>query len=232
MQLNEFITQLNLSVSEGNNLVTQQDLTAVVWKNNFATKFGQLTVTPVNYENNGTQVLLKVRTDDPNNITRLSPVFGDAGIYGGRFFFGVTGSGSLRYQCTGPVQAGAANAPKVAYWKKGTQAILGLQQYTPVATFHGGNSDEYDSDQGQHTGIYVGADSEGIFILSQNMEGTGQSLVGGLDLRRFPFSPSSSVLIAGANNYYRVMRQPTGCLTSERYLFVILRHSGKLKEGG
>jgi len=204
MQLDEIISQLNLSVFEESDIVTAQALTAVVWKTNFTTKLGQLTAQYVNIWNNGTFIVAKTRTNDPNNITRLSPMFGDAGVYNGRFFFGVTGSGSLRYQCTGPVQAGAANAGQVKDWKKGTQAILGLPQYTPVATFHGNNGTEYNSSQGQHTGIYVGADSEGILILSQNMEGTGQNPVGGLDLRRFPFS--SSHLIAGANNYYRVMR--------------------------
>jgi len=204
LRLDEIISQLNLSVSEENNLVAPQALTNLVWKTNFTTKLGQLTAQYVNTWNNGTFLIAKTRVDDPNNITRLSPTFGDAGVYNGRFYFGVTGSASYRYQCTGPVQAGVVNAPGVEYWKKGTQAILGLDKYTPVATFHGGNNDEYNSSDGQHTGIYVGADSEGILILSQNMEGTGQKPVGGLDLRRFPFSSPS--LIAGANNYYRVMR--------------------------
>jgi len=209
MDINQKLQQLNLTYSvnptpPGNGYIYPQ------WKIDFITKLLQLTITTTN----GGNVFGTVRTDDPNNKSRLDPEFGDAGVYshnGGtqRFYFEPKNSQpENKRQCVALIQGGSYNVGPTKHWRDGPPASAGLPRFSIVATFHGSDKDSgepryNDLEKGhQHVGIYVGADSQGIYLLSQNMEGTGSNPVGGIDLRRFLFSSSHPT--GGANNYYRV----------------------------
>jgi len=189
MKLHQLIEQL--SVTQYENLVSPQSgNSTLTWKQNFLTKFGQVTITEKDEMHNGTKILAVARTNDPNNITRLQPEFGTVLIeppYLTLHRSTITSANeNLKRQCVALVQAATTNSVKVEKWIRGTPAINGLEQWSIIATFNGPGTTYWNSVM--HTGFYVGSDDEGFYMISQNMNGTGDIPVGGLDLRKFFFS--------------------------------------------
>jgi len=201
MDINQKLQQLNLQVFPDIPLPPDSDFFYPSWKIDFITKILQLTITTTNSGN----VFGKVRTDDPNNKPRLDPEFGKVITEGSHFTFHKHPSieDILKKQCVALIQGGSYNIENTGTWIEGPPASEGLPRFSIVATFHGSGGTEYNSTLGQHVGIYLGADSQGIYLLSQNMEGSASNGKGGIDIRRFRFDSSHATL--GANNYYRVM---------------------------
>jgi len=207
MVLSELLEQI--PNQNENMILPQSGNPPLTWKIDFRVKFGQLTVTQTDVlQNDGTRLLGVVRTDDPLNKPRLDPEFGEVIIEGLRFSFQNYGiSEFYKRQCVALVQGATLSVPGgVANWIRGTKALDGLQPWSIIATFEGPDN-KYPGGSVMHTGFYMGKDHEGMFMISQNMDGPsdGSNPVGGIDLRKLYFS-STGNRAANPNLYYLVTR--------------------------
>jgi len=184
MLLSELIEQI--PTQNTNLILPQSSYPPLTWKIDFRVKFGQLTITEKDEMQGNTRLLAVVRTNDPLNKSRLDPEFGEVIIEGSRFSFQNHNiSEDYKRQCVALIQGATLEVPGgVANWIRGTKALNGLPQWSIIATFTLAKEKSY-KDSVMHTGFYIGQDAEGFYMISQNMEGTGDNPVGGIDLRKF-----------------------------------------------
>jgi len=113
--------------------------------------------------------------------------------------------GNLLRQCVALIQrTGTTNNVSTYNWWKGPDA-LNLSETWAIATFNGAGK-TYNDSSVKHAGIFAWSTPDGFYMISQNMSGTGDNAVGGIDVRRL-FTSCTSNSTSNPSKYTMIARE-------------------------
>jgi len=150
-------------------------------------------------------VLLSSYGLSASNLSYGTTSIGDG--YGGTITIPVVHLGDRQFVAVVQLLSNADHTSKWRAFEKVSQ--FGMQTSVPfvMATFTIGNKNNlsslrYGNNPGSHVGIAFAKDSQGVWILEQNWQGSGTNPIGRLAMRYMTYSSGTGV--NNASNYYVV----------------------------